>query len=957
MKRKIIAGILLLMLFVAGATEAGTKKMLDHSDLDKWEKVTNYCLSEDGKWAIYAVNPGEGDGMLSVRNTLSDKVINIERGYSPKFSTDGKWTFALVKPYHKDSRQAKIDKKEKYESPRDSLVIVSLTSGQKAGLGNVESYKIPEESSRYVAWLSNDTALVKTNVLKDKKGGLPLIVCDLESRDTLRINRVRDYEFSKDGTKLAFTLAGNEKDTLATAGIGILLMKDRSFVLIDRDKKHYGKPVFNEEGTQLAYIASDDTVKSGTKRCALYLSDLQSGKYDPREIQVTVAKRMAKNLKRPYSADAEKEALLLKEWEEKMAAQKKDELLITQYSEPVFSHNGRRLIVSVGRFIEPDDTTIVEFEQPSLDIWRWDAPYTPPQELNMKEDLVKKTYPVVIDLGNVEKQVLITDNPLCSVTPPDRWDGDWALVADNSENIASVQWDYQYPVKAMLKNVISGEMREIGYVPNESFFLSPADKYVVWFSDRCYHIFDISDGKTRIIGEDIPYPLWEEESDMPLKEKEPYGIMGWTDGDGMLFVYDRFDVWAVDPKGEKPSTCITAGEGRKRDIRMRYVVTDPEHRSFGKDEEVVYSLFNYADKRNGLAKSKIADREIAPKIEFLEGYTFTQFRKSKKSDVYSWVQGNFHTSPNVYVSPGLNPSKTKKVSDSNPWMPEYSWGKAELFKWYAYDGRPSEGILYLPDDFEPGKEYPMISYFYETYTEDLYKHFDMEPSWSWINFPFYVSRGYVVFVPDIHYTSGLPGEAAYNYVCSGVEEVCRRYPNIDKKRIGIDGQSWGGYQTAYLVTRTDMFACAGSGAPVGNMISAYGGIRWGTGDSRQAQYEMGQSRIGRTLWEAPELYIANSPVFHADRCHTPLLIMHNDNDGAVPWYQGIEMFMALRRLGKPVWMLQYNGEAHNLKERRNRKDITRRLQQFFDHYLKDSPMPEWMKRGIPVERKGQELGY
>ena len=277
--------------------------------------------------------------------------------------------------------------------------------------------------------------------------------------------------------------------------------------------------------------------------------------------------------------------------------------------------------------------------------------------------------------------------------------------------------------------------------------------------------------------------------------------------------------------------------------------------------------------------------------------------------------------------------------------------------WYAYDGSLAEGVIYKPEDFSPDREYPMLAVFYETQTENLYRHYAMEPSWSWINYMFYASRGYVIFVPDIRYTPGIPGESAYNYVCSGVEAVCRKYPNIDKKRIGIDGQSWGGYQTAYLVTRTDMFACAGSGAPVANMTSAFGGIRWESGDSRQGQYEQGQSRIGRNLWEAPELYIYNSPVFHADRVTTPLLIMHNDADGAVPWYQGIEMFMALRRLQKPVWMLEYNGEAHNLKERRNRKDITRRLQQFFDHYLKGEPMPAWMKSGIPPLRKGQYYGF
>ena len=248
----------------------------------------------------------------------------------------------------------------------------------------------------------------------------------------------------------------------------------------------------------------------------------------------------------------------------------------------------------------------------------------------------------------------------------------------------------------------------------------------------------------------------------------------------------------------------------------------------------------------------------------------------------SWVLANFSTSPNVYYTRDLNKKSRQRVTDSNPQMGDYKWGTAQLFRWYAYDGSPSEGVLYLPEDFTPEKEYPMIAYFYETYTEDLYRHYDMEPSWSWINFPFYVSRDYVIFVPDIHYTAGVPGECAWNYVCSGVEEVCRQFPNISKDRIGIDGQSWGGYQTAYLVTRTNMFACAGSGAPVSNMTSAFGGIRWESGSSRQAQYEVGQSRIGRNLWEAPALYLANSPVFYADRVNTPLLIMHNDADGAVP---------------------------------------------------------------------------
>lgn len=180
---------------------------------------------------------------------------------------------------------------------------------------------------------------------------------------------------------------------------------------------------------------------------------------------------------------------------------------------------------------------------------------------------------------------------------------------------------------------------------------------------------------------------------------------------------------------------------------------------------------------------------------------------------------------------------------------------------------------------------------------------------------------------------------------------------VDKDNIGIQGHSWGGYQNAYLVTKTDIFKAAEAGAPVPNMISAYGGIRWGSGRSRMSQYEHGQSRIGGTPWDYPVRYIENSPIFFVDKINTPLLIMHNDADTAVPWYQGIEFFVALRRLGKPAWLLNYNGEPHWPLKIQNRKDFNIRMAQFFDHYLKGKPMPVWMERGVPAIEKGINQGY
>jgi dipeptidyl aminopeptidase/acylaminoacyl peptidase len=137
------------------------------------------------------------------------------------------------------------------------------------------------------------------------------------------------------------------------------------------------------------------------------------------------------------------------------------------------------------------------------------------------------------------------------------------------------------------------------------------------------------------------------------------------------------------------------------------------------------------------------------------------------------------------------------------------------------------------------------------------------------------------------------------------------------------------------------------------MTSAYGGIRWGTGMSRAFQYEKTQSRIGAPLWGRALQFIENSPLFWVERVQTPYLTIHNDEDDAVPWYQGIEFFSALRRLGKEAYMFNFNGEKHGLRERENQKYWTVYLDEFFDHFLLGKPEPEWMTKGVPYLERGK----
>jgi dipeptidyl aminopeptidase/acylaminoacyl peptidase len=335
-------------------------------------------------------------------------------------------------------------------------------------------------------------------------------------------------------------------------------------------------------------------------------------------------------------------------------------------------------------------------------------------------------------------------------------------------------------------------------------------------------------------------------------------------------------------------------------------------------------------------------------------YAYGRPRKADDSDVYVLTRSTFQEFPDLWVTdPDFR--DMEKISNANPQQDEYLWGTAELTEWISNDGIPLQGILMKPENFDPSQKYPMMVYFYERMSDGLHRYTTIRPGSSSVVPAFYVSRGYVFFIPDIPYEIGHPGESAIDAVVPGVLNILAE-GYVDPYRVGVQGHSWGGYQIAYMVTRTNIFAAAEAGAPVANMTSAYGGIRWGTGMSRQFQYERTQSRIGGSLWEETLRYIENSPVFEADKIETPLLMMHNDQDDAVPWYQGIEMYMALRRLQKPVWLLNYNGEPHGLRKRQNQKDFMIRMQQFFDHYLMGAPAPVWMTEGVPAIKKGQTLG-
>jgi dipeptidyl aminopeptidase/acylaminoacyl peptidase len=617
---------------------------------------------------------------------------------------------------------------------------------------------------------------------------------------------------------------------------------------------------------------------------------------------------------------------------------------------PNFSKSGKRLFLGTAPVKSIRDTSLVEMDLVKLDVWHYNDDYLQPYQLRNLEQENRRSYLGVFDLER-QSFVQLADLDLPQVVTSNEGDGNVFLGMTDVGKRVAMQWEGGTKRDVYAIDPLNGSrtlvVKDLAGMAQQS----PEGKYIFWYDMVKKHYFTYQQGVISNVSKSIPTKLYDEEYDMP-SDPTPYGLMRWEKNDAALYIYDRFDIWKLDPNGKGLPKMVTGGWGRKNNTSFRYISLDPEERNILSNQKLILRVFNEKNKQAGFAHLHLGfDKE--PHLYQLGSYTLGNLIKAKNANAYVYTKETFSQSPNINFSADLELSM--QLSNINPQQKEYNWMTAELFTWKAYDGKTATGIVYKPENYDPKKKYPMIAYFYETLSDGLYNYLPPAPTPSRLNIPFFVSRGYIVLAPDIHYVKGYPGKGGFDYVVSGARALVKK-GWVDSTKMGIQGQSWGGYQVAHIITRTNLFAAAWAGAPVANMTSAYGGIRWESGMNRQFQYEKSQSRIGASLWEKQSLYIENSPLFHLKKVTTPLVIMANDNDGAVPWYQGIEMFTAMRRLNQKVWMLNYNGEAHNLVERKNRKDIQIREQQFFDWLLKGEKPAIWLKSGVPATEKGKTWG-
>ena len=898
------------------------KKPLTHSVYDFWKDVQERAVTHNGQWFGAAINPQEGDGRLLFVNLTTNQTDSIARGGELKFSNDSEFAVFKIKPQMAVVKAAKRAKQK--DLPKDSLGIYALNTKQLTKKSAVTSFKVPEKGGNWVAYLQetteqktrSDTAKVRATKAKKEsvENGYGLVWRDLKSGTEKKFAFVTDYEVSKNGLRLAFATTGNDP---ARAGLYVFETTTQQAQLIQsaHPKHRFRKLTFDESGTQLACVADLDTN----------------------------AKTPVRLPKLMYWKSSESAATVLADADKQPAA---PGWLVSGESAPIFAKNGNKLFFGTNPRPILQDTTLLPEEIVNVEVWHWqDAKLQPQQKVTLDRDK-KRAYWAVINLDD-RKMVQLANEQIPDVELINEGNADFVLASSNVK-YSNQHWDWNPKQDVYLISTRDGAKTLVKQKLEATARVSPTGKYLYWFSnpDTAWFAHDVVQNKTIQLTNNQSVRFADEEDDHP-DFPTAYGTAGWTPNDESILLYDRFDLWQIVPQNFAQNKKLTNGRADK--IQYRYLRLDAEARHVDLTKNLLFKTFDETTKQEGFAQLAATGGQLSAllKGDFKIGNTVL---KAKNADRLLFTQETFQRYPDWYAT-DLSFKNVVRVTDANPQQAQYLWGSVEIVNWRAGDGTPLQGLLYKPENFDPSKKYPMMTYFYEKNTDNFHSHVAPRPIRSYVNYAYFVSNGYLVFVPDIVYQTGYPGQSAYNCVVPGVLSMIDK-GFVDKDKIGISGHSWGGYQTAYLITQTNLFKAAEAGAPVANMTSAYGGIRWESGNSRQSQYERTQTRIGGTLWEKPMQYLENSPLFHAPKIQTPVLMMHNDDDGAVPWYQGIEFYMALKRLDKPVWMLNYNGEKHGLTKRQNMKDFTVRLYQYFDHYLKDAPAPAWLTEGLPMLEKG-----
>jgi dipeptidyl aminopeptidase/acylaminoacyl peptidase len=909
----------------AGAkVDPGAKKVLGLADIGRWKRIDNAALSADGAWMTYVYTPNEGDDTLFVRQLGATKLYTIPLGAAPQFSDDSRFVGYFVSPPTGGGRGGRgggrgVPAPLPAGAVARRFEVLDLATGEKYPIPDAASFKF-SKSSKYLAVRTN-----KANATA-KQSGSDLVLRELSTGLTQNIGNVNLFDFDQSGRFLAYTVDAAER---VGNGVYVVDLATHQSRVLSSAAADYDLLTWDEKSTALAVLRGDKK-KENTQRDNVLL----------------VWRDAAAGESRAIEYDPAKDASFPKSF------------VVSEFSPLRWTRDGSRIYLGI-KEQETERPTSTE-PQANVDVWHWRDDEVQSVQIVRVAQERRATLPVVFNLAS-GKLVRISDDAMRNVTPTP--DPRWAIGRIDTTYRTEVQWggtksDY-YRV-----NTATGERASIANGLNRTMGSSPDGKWFLYLKSGKVVAYNTEAGTSTTLAASDNVSFIDAQDDHPY-EKPIYGVAGWSKDGKSVLLDHRFDLYSVPLDGGK-ITNLTGGMGESQQIVFRLVRLDRAGGGRGgrggggfgaptaEDDDgvdltkpLLLSAYGEWTKKSGYY-TLAPGAKPAPLIYGDE--QIGQAQKAEKSDRVIFTRQDFAESPD-YWSTNTSFASPAKVTDANPFIGEYKWGKRILVDFKNGKGQRLQGTLTLPADYQPGKKYPMLVYFYELLSNTHHAFpmpiFDDRP-----HFAEYASDGYLVFEPDIVYETGKPGSSALDCVTSGVKKVIE-LGYADPKHVGIQGHSWGGYETSYILTRSgDTFAAVVTGAPPTNLVSFYDETYPGTGTLQQGIVEVGQVRMGTNPFDNLQLFEDQSALYHVRDIKAPFLILHGTADNAVDWHQGLELYGAARRWGKQVILLSYPGEPHHLARKENQKDFQQRMKQFFDHYLKGTPAPKWMTDGVPQTQKG-----
>ena len=927
---------------------------LDYKAYDGWNAVRTPKISDDGRRLAYALTPEDGDPTLVVRDLGSGAERREERGNAPSFAAAGRFVVYTHVARKKDVDAAKKAKKKPAEFPKNGVGILDLDATKPAEIvDDIKTIEVAKDGGPVIAYraepspvpspsstpgvtpspnaspaagaspAASPSASPAPKADKTKEPGAPLTIRDLVAGTQITAKDATDFVVSDDDRFVAYA---TETKNGAGDGFHVYDVARNTALDVLGGPGRYRDIAIARDGSSVAFLSDVATYKGDVPHDALYVVDLRAAA--PAAVKAVDIGSSGLAVKTTPNANGTVR----------------------------FSRDGKR--VFFGTTAEPTPMPSGTPAPTAVDLWTWHDPVLQSQQKHDADVERKRTYLATYDLA-AGRFAQLGSPALREVRTNDN--AAVALGVDERPYLRQESWIGERYDDLYTVSLANGQRTLIGKHVRAGG-LSPDGRYVLGWDERTRHWFTVrvADHKRVVLAANAGVSFANLDDDHPAPPPA-YGVGGWIAGDRAVLIYDQYDVWRADPD-TGAATNLTRGAGRRAQTAYSPVQPDPEARAFATDRPLLLALIDARTFNSGYAR--VAPAGGVPQMlldvpEIVNGsrtvfnaglHGLTQAPlAAKHADRFIFERQSFRNARNLWSSDRTF-AHSVRVTDANPQQAKYRWGTERLISYKAADGTPLRAILLIPDGLKADRKAPMLVYFYETFSSTLHTYDAPGPGTS-PNTARYVSNGYVMLLPDVHYTVGHPGQSALRCIDAAVDAALRTN-YVNPKRVGIAGHSWAAYQINYMITKTHRFRAAEAGAAVDDMISAYSGIRLESGVVREGQYEHGQSRIGAMPWDRPDLYRENSGLFGIKNITTPYLTIHNDQDGAVPQFQGIEFITAMRRLGKEAYMFSFDGEAHGLRDREHQKYWTVHLDEWFDHWLKDAPRPSWMN-GVDYLHRGE----